>query len=464
MPPEKKSLSRQYLASLIILLFLFSLMAFNFLAAKNARAFNATLPMQISQWITEKISWVKDYTKQNQTQKNTNTTSQIQQWMKSDILNQRSLKKSWDQTRDQLLKQLTNNILDWAKGTNGNTNFIIDWQSYLGGLTSQAGQNFINTQLSQSNMCSSFSQDVKSYVSASDSGEPSLQQQLKCPLSNYDAFLNDFTKGGWNAWLEFIKPAGNPFGAYMIAEDERLWTEAQAYDAEKYKLAANQGYKGDQNTPGIIQSYASQRASMMDLDNLLQAKDVNEYFSSVVDAFINRIQNQGMQNMQTGSYAYNQNQVPKTTLSGPTADLNYVKSNFDYFLTLQDRLNLLKENLQNLLYEQNLSNLNTSSTTLKISQTDTAFNDLTQIINLADQIIQADQNNNTTLVNSLIPTFKAALALAINTNGNGSLQILLETNLTDPGRLITLLDNFSSQVANEISDIEMQRGARFMPW
>lgn len=272
---NKKIWSRQSLASLLVLVFLLSMLAINVLLPqkKAQAALNATLPQQIVSWITDKISWVKDYATQNLQKYYSYITSAIQQWTKSDILQQRFLKTSWNKTRKNMLDNLTNDILKQSQGTGGETAFVTDWKGYLSTKVDESGKSF----------------DEKLRIAQTET--PAI------PNNFYDSFSQG---GGWDTWLKMIIPGNNVYGRWMIALDEKTLNQSQTYAGERSKLVANQGYKGTPTTPGIIQSYAAQRASMMDFDYLLQSKDTNEYFGSVIDAFINRIAKEGLGSLGMG--------------------------------------------------------------------------------------------------------------------------------------------------------------------
>ncbi len=346
---------KKFFSSFVLTIFLAGLiMSGIFLPLKDAQAMRATLEQQIVQYILDQIWQGKDYALQRLMKFYSQITSQIQQWFKYDTLLQRALKDSWNMTRRSLLEELTYDVIQWAQGEEGIPNFVTDWGGYLGGLTQQAGDQFVEKELGQGNMCEVFDQ----YIKESFSPEPNFYQQTQCPLPNSQAFLDDFSQGGWDSWLQLIRPQGNIFGAYMIASDQKLLKESQAYTDSRDRLLANQGFKGTEETPGVIQSYAMQRASMMDLDYLLQSNDINEYLSSVVDAFINRIIREGLENMRTDEYEpigappnYN---IPFDDQQD-YFDLMYLQSNKEYADQLIDILELTEENLEVLKEELDIT-------------------------------------------------------------------------------------------------------------
>lgn len=475
---NQKNRSRQSLISLLVVLFLFGALLGNvFFAKKEAQAANATLQQQIVSWMEDIVVWAADYALQEIMSDYTEIISDIEEWFQDDTLEQRALKDAWNQTRAQLLKELTNDVINWAQGDPGNPNFVKDWKSYLASLTIQAGQEFFNNQIVSLILCPPFDASVKSWISKTGSGRPSLSLQLPCPNPNLDAFLNDFSQGGWDAWIDFIEPAGNPYGAYMIGDDARELAEIQAYEAAKYELTANQGYKGDEETPGIVQSYATQRASMMDFDYLLQSDELNEYVSSVTDAFINRIINEGLEDMQTDTYVA-QGSPPVITLTPEATDCNYVNAKYDYALQMVDRLDLISQDLQSLLSQQNqnLSVMNQikgiqddllsyecplatadinpeiaaleteiSNTQTKISQTNTAIAANNALIPAMEAANAACASGDQAEIDAALAAFNTA-----NTEAVAAFQALFNTTNTD---LADIYDDANNYIIEIIDDI-----------
>jgi len=476
---NKNLRSRKFLASLLVIAFLISALVFNvLLPPKPAKALNATLPMQIVQWIMEKIWEVKDYATQNLQKYYDQVTSQIEQWTKFDILDQRALKESWNQTRKELLDDLVNNILDNIQDTGGGeTAFVTDWDNYLGEQTDEYFQDFVNNDLSQAGICDTFGQEVRQEISAGN--EPPYTTQAQCP-SNYDsaALLAGTSQDFWADWLQMIRPAGNPFGSYIIATDKKIEREALGYTAEFGKLIANQGHQGNESTPGIIQSYAAQRASMMDLDYLLNSTDLNEYFGSVIDAFINRISKEGLANMKTSDYQP-QGQPPQVILTQPEIDLVYVRTNYQVFQWIKDMAGLIVENLNNLLAQQKINlglmeqiksqqdavlacgrGLDTPSIDAELAQiradiakyeakvsqaNNSTIPAFTQLLAAADAVIAADQIGDQTAVEAALQNFNNKLTPAIS-----SLQTLIEeTTETDPERLHIKAGDYSLQIVQK---------------
>jgi len=488
------NLPRKFSAIFIILIVLVTFLGTNFFSPpKQVQAQGtASLPMQIIQWLQQIVAWVKDYALQNLQKLYSQVTSQIQEWTKSDVLEQRSLKDSWNKTRAELLQELTDDIIKWAQGENGNTNFVSDWKGYLAEKTGQAGQDFIDKQIEQTQMCDTFAQSVKTDVKAinDSASSDSLKNDTQCVTSSGEmqSLANgDFTWGRWVAGLQ------SNYYLDLFQSLDKLAAEKQAaYQAETNKLIANQGFKGDANTPGVVQSYATQRASMMDFDYLLNSKDVNEYLSSVVDAFINRIKTEGLANMKTNNYqtqcdATNKNSDPakncknQPKISEQQKDLNYVKQKYDYALDLLKILDVIKQNLEDEKSEQQknfqvmqqirdrdiscghstadidaeIATLDTASSTVatKIGETNKALDSLPPLIVAMQEVNGSTQTGDNSLISQALEKFKAANNIVVT-----SLQALLSTQETDLQKLYDEASDYSQKVVEETAKYIEQRG------
>ena len=517
---NKKFQPRQILTGLFILGFLASLLLSNILLPqKQALAQNATLPQQIIGYIEDLINWAADYSIQEIQEAYQEIISNIQQWTKSDILEQRALKDAWNQTRAELLQELSNDVIKWAQGEGGNTNFVSDWPGYISDKTQTAGQNFLDNTLDKTTMCNSFGQNVKNDVrQINDSLDgKTFQQESGCPVTNMDEFMNgDFS---WGTWLAALQTSGNYYGRLFSSLDALEAEKQLAYEQETAKLTANQGFKGEgDKTPGIIQSYAMQRASMMDFDYLLNSQDVNEYLSSVVDAFINRIINEGVKDMKTSDYEpkcqdqsgteYEYDQAtktckPKTEVSKQTNDISGVKTSKEYIEKFEDLLPLIKENLKKLreTQDKNLEIMNqikalqdcanpdtpdnqpyaniatidirpaietleekikNASSSLKY--VDQAIQHRDELMLAAEGVILADKEQDQQLITPALADYAAALQEFANKDGTGSLQktlspdpLQLEKEI-DLRRLYSDASNFSKDTVKQNGDLIKERG------
>jgi hypothetical protein len=489
--PFNKKLSFKKLSSgLIILIFLATMFGNLVLPPpKKADAMLAMLANQIIQYILDNMSWSKDYSVQKSQKDYAKLTSEIQQWFKDDTLEQRSLNESWNEDRYELLKEMSDNIVEWAQGEEGNRNFVLDWQGFLVDKAQQAGQQFVDEELNKIVLCDAFSQQVIEGITGDSNA--SSGGATDCPVQDLETFYGDFEQGGWDAWDQATEPTGFSIGAFLMASDALTEKVGLAFETEKDKLNANQGFVGDEEkgTPGIIQSYASQRASMMDFDYLLESDQIDEFFSSVADAFITRIIDEGLGEMSTGDDYQNQGEPPCYTpdclLEQEEEDVNYIISRYTYAEQLGDVLEVVTENLETMLSEQSLNLTlleeineieancaNSTSAALiaeleaeiaqteeKISQAETASTNVADLIIAMETVIDANDTGDEELLAAALEDYNTASDTAI-----ASLQTLLETEETDLMHLYEEANDYTEQIVSDTSEYVASRGPAQSDW
>jgi len=73
--------------------------------------------------------------------------------------------------------------------------------------------------------------------------ESLAQCTLLDAVDNIDAFLDDFSYGGWEGWIQLTQqPQNNIYGSYLIAVDERDRRLAQALGNKSGEINQNQGF------------------------------------------------------------------------------------------------------------------------------------------------------------------------------------------------------------------------------
>lgn len=316
---------------------------------------------QLGRWIADKAWQAKEGALSSIRNFSLSSIASVQIWEKGDTLLQRALKIAWNNLKKQLLNEFASGILDWTQGENG---YVYDWRGYLAQESDSAAQRFLSDEVDKAPMYENYASAVRQDVRSIDEyyERKSFSQKVGGPISQEEmnAFYNgDFTWDRWDAALQ-----SNYYSDYFTALDDLAMTKESTYDAKKSQLEASQGFRGTESTPGPIAANAAERASMMDLDYLLQAADINEYLSSLVDAFINRIFKDGFKNTDFADYQPT-GDPPQVFASQPAIDSSYAQSRYDYALRISDLLGLTDENLAIELQEQtaNASLMNQINTT-----------------------------------------------------------------------------------------------------
>ena len=128
-----------------------------------------------------------------------------------------------------IIRALTNQVIGWIQGDGGaNVGFVGNLDEAFRKEANLAGGEFLNN-LAGIDLCTA---NMRGYLNIS-LRTPGIQQRLGCTLSgigaNADRFFQDFSQGGWPAFLKIgLEPQNNPYGAYLIALDSKLALEDAA--------------------------------------------------------------------------------------------------------------------------------------------------------------------------------------------------------------------------------------------
>lgn len=130
---------------------------------------------------------------------------------------------------EQLLVAITNQIITYINSDEfGHKSFVLDFNAALNSAAQVAGAKFLNS-LSGVNLCS-VTPRLKLQMALLPI--PEFKTQAECTLDkivgNIEDFYADFSKGGWVAWNESMKPNNNAFGTWLMAQDKKAALEFAA--------------------------------------------------------------------------------------------------------------------------------------------------------------------------------------------------------------------------------------------
>jgi hypothetical protein len=142
----------------------------------------------------------------------------------------------------QLLNTLTNDIVDWIQN-GGEPRFVSEGiSSYLKDVADKAGGDFVENYLGLGWMCEPFDMEVKFALQE----VPTFKEGVTCTLSdvveNIDDFYDNFSNGGWKAWVKLTEPKGNFYGGFLLAEMEKEKKEEEAKAQEEFDAEAGGGF------------------------------------------------------------------------------------------------------------------------------------------------------------------------------------------------------------------------------
>lgn len=317
---------------------------------------------------------------------------------------EKGLKWTWGTLRKMLLNMLVDDIVKWVQG-GGKPRVITDWQSFLKTAADKAGGQFIEQYLKMGYLCS----PVRTSLQILLATPPTFEQATTCTISkvvsNIENFFNDFSEGGWKAWLTISEIQNNLYGAYLYGLDQKWGMEAEAAKASQNEGVASAGFLGDKicreikkrgdtsgnsnmvenytdnekdngqfggwqqdeipegyecarwetRTPGKIVSDAVSRSVTMDIDWLINADEFNEYLSAIATAVVNRVIREGVTMMTTSGGSAGQtgtgiSEVGALTID--TASYEAISGNRVAVSNILDKEKLYKENLESLQAER----------------------------------------------------------------------------------------------------------------
>ncbi|MFA4890161.1 MAG: hypothetical protein WC587_00790 [Candidatus Paceibacterota bacterium] len=144
-----------------------------------------------------------------------------------------------------IIREISKGIIDWInRGFEGNPIFVQDPSAFLNDVANQASGAFIKQLGMEGLLCSQFRPQL--LFSLKYNAAPGMER-FRCTLGdavrNWEGFMNDFNQGGWSSWLKVTtEPQNNPWGTYLMAQDEIAQREAAAQDRQKMELSWGSGF------------------------------------------------------------------------------------------------------------------------------------------------------------------------------------------------------------------------------
>lgn len=198
------------------------------------------------------------------------------------------------------LRAITKSIVNWINsGFNGNPSFVQDFRGFMLGIADETIGEFIaGSPLSF--LCSPFQLRVRIALAKSFASRKAPLCTLSQIVKNIDRFTQDFTQGGWPAFLEFtVVGTNNPFGGHIYADAMLRGQLSQAQGSKQFDLQLGSGFLSAQEcttdpsgakvckttTPGAVVAGTLDQTLGTNLRELEGAK----YFDEIIDALISQL-------------------------------------------------------------------------------------------------------------------------------------------------------------------------------
>jgi len=142
-----------------------------------------------------------------------------------------------------VIRHLVDDTVQWINsGFNGSPFFVTNPGDFLMEAGNQASGLFL-AKLKLTGLCSNWEPMIKI---ALQSQQPFNQRMQQCTIGrvidNYDAFMNDFTQGGWAGWIAVTQSDSNPYGLYLSASDEMARQVLDAQNQAQTKANWGKGF------------------------------------------------------------------------------------------------------------------------------------------------------------------------------------------------------------------------------
>ncbi|MDP2676070.1 MAG: hypothetical protein Q8O83_00055 [bacterium] len=224
-----------------------------------------------------------------------------------------------------ILRDVVGDIIDWVKsgGYDGRPLFVQDFTSYFVEAEDRGKGIFLSElQFVQEQFGEPFAQDVANFFTSSvqPGGPPHAQYDANIP--DPQAFYDDYSKGGLEAWYEtMLNPANNVWGTITIEGKRLSAQQATEFEQSKTETLSYEGFIGDKDCLGTF-SFGGQTICIRFDDIKIpgsNAQDIlNEVFetdittledadeiSEVILTFINRLILGGIMDFDTSSESLN---------------------------------------------------------------------------------------------------------------------------------------------------------------
>lgn len=235
-----------------------------------------------------------------------------------DILEQ--MQEEWDffknneETKWEYFKKAQDKINEGLKN-DGNPMWIQDYADYLSAPGAKTAKVFYS-ELDKDFLCESFNSQIKQMfnpgktVKFSEKGPGGAGCTITDTVGDINAFYDDFSQGGWQAWNQIFEPQNNIFGAYLLASEELTIRQNIANKSAQTEALANQGYLSNRGEEGCEEevdgicvrssigipgyNYAEQAGALAASEFLYisSAGDLEPYSEDVGDTFLDRIFNE----------------------------------------------------------------------------------------------------------------------------------------------------------------------------
>lgn len=202
-----------------------------------------------------------------------------------------------------IIHELVSSIIDWInRGFEGGPTFVTNPARFFGNIADEEiGRVIDGSELGW--VCDPFKLQLQlSFLQQRSRYRAPSRCSITGIVQNFQSFVGgDFSQGGWQGWLEITtKPENNPYGSFLITEQNLQLKIAGRQDIAGTQLNWGKGFKsllnldGEIKTPGALIQDTLSDATGQDLKDLNLAREFDDIVIALVNLGINRIMSGGL--------------------------------------------------------------------------------------------------------------------------------------------------------------------------
>ncbi len=148
------------------------------------------------------------------------------------------------QVTNMVIERISASTVKWINsGFKGSPAYIENPEDYFQDLGDKIAGDFIANDPGLSRLCGPISLQVRLALTSSYTREQEWQCTLSDVKGNFEDFMGDFSRGGWDNFFEVTqKPQNNPIGAYLQAQNELSLRLSSAQESKKMELQWGTGF------------------------------------------------------------------------------------------------------------------------------------------------------------------------------------------------------------------------------
>jgi len=395
--------------------------------------------------------------------------------------------------KDTLLRNIVNDTMNWIQN-GGQPRFVTDFSGLMReSVDSAVGETVL--QIGAAPLCTG----LRAKLIVNLPRPPKFNQVTQCTLSqivgNVNAFARNFNQGGWSAFLALQQPNNSLTGLSLITHDFLLKTREQKENQAKREANVGGGFLGQtvcqkwQNiqtgetrdindpesneathspdgayfrgtpnppvksdgsisawkcvipitvTPGNIIGQQVSKAVGSSIDRIVNAQDLRQYVSAIIDTLINRLTREATGLLSDGFNSLSNNNATaglRNTMDQLNrANIEQIKS------SIKDGLNQLS------FLERNITTANNNNS--KLINT---YQDIITEISVNNKVCDWDLSITQNKLTEAQSRINALQSYDINSYENELNRLLTQINSLDPSS--PQVNNELNQISNELNEV-----------